>query len=75
MKTLTNNLNMVNGVYDGAVSCFIPKENTDYAQLLLDYCDEFEIDINEIDDNDFSSAVIALRDFATGAERVSFWVD
>ena len=74
-KTLSENLNMVEGVYDGAVGCFTPTETTDYAQLLVDYCRQHDIDINQYSDGDYQSAVLILRDFSRGAERISFWIE
>ena len=80
MKTLTERLNMQMKFKDGAWNVPDTRGDINWYDTLCLMCAELDIDLKEIDDDDFASASYVLSDFAKNANEesgfeMSIWFD
>ena len=76
MIKLFENLTIQTGVRNYlSVCCFVPGINTNYNDLLINYCRDNNIDLSNVSNFDFNKTVKFIMEYSKGKHCVSFWVD
>lgn len=78
MKTLCERLNFSDSKDNDAAIKVSKLGDVNYYETLRMYCADNDIDLNDIDDNDFYSASITMRDYGKDVKATDsyfFWID